>query len=308
LYLARLYQQQRPEEAINLLLAGISIATAQQENTEDILLDLEWQLAVVYQKQNNLELAIAAFRRAVKHLEKQRLDIPVFYQNGDSSFKKTFAPLYLALTDLLLQKARLATPHQQQDLLIEARDTIELMKQSEMEDYFQSRCDIAAKPIDLKKIDTHTAVIYPISLPDRLEILVDSAEGLTFFSQKITSKELEQQAILLADNIRHSKRSKPQSQLFYQWLISPIKPLLDKQHIDTLLYIPDGALRRFPLAVLHDGKKYLIEDYAVVNSPGLSLITEHKNSEMGDSLFVGLSRVGDVIYELPEDFPVGFTY
>jgi CHAT domain-containing protein len=39
-----------------------------------------------------------------------------------------------------------------------------------------------------------------------------------------------------------------------------------------LIYVPDGALRLVPLAALYDGKKFLIEDYAVVISPGMSLI------------------------------------
>jgi CHAT domain-containing protein len=309
-YLAMLYkQQQRPNEAIKLLLESMQIA--QKDNAEDILLDLDWQLAQLYKTQHQPQEAISAYRQALKHLENIRLDIPVSYQKGRSSFKDTFAPLYLGLADLLLQQAPLANPQQQQVLLKEAQDTIELMKKSELEDYFQSRCEITATPINLKQTDPHAAAIYPISLPDRLELIVYTAEGLHQFTQPIKAYELEQLARLFSSNLRQYvafEQSTKQAQLLYQWLISPIRPLLEQQKIDTLVYIPDGALRLVPLAALYDGKKFLIEDYAVVISPGMSLITANVDSHAEKTLLLaGMSIPGDVINDLPDSLLMSAT-
>jgi CHAT domain-containing protein len=304
-HLAGLYkQQQQPTEAIKLLQAGIEIA--QKEQADDLLFDLEWQLGQLYKQQQSPQLAIAAYRNALKHLENIRLDIPVSYEQGKSSFKNTFAPLYLGLADLLLQQAPLAKSQQQQAILQEAQDTIELMKKSELEDYFQSRCEIPAKPLDLQKNDFRAAAIYPIPLPERLELIVYTKDGLHQFTQAVPAQLLEQQARSLVTALRNPASdwsvAQKTSQLLYQWLISPIKPLLEQQKIETLIYIPDGVLRLVPLAALSaDGKRFLIEDYAVVNSAGTSFTeyyaTSHKNQDM---LLVGMSVPGNVIHDLPD--------
>ena len=42
-------------------------------------------------------------------------------------------------------------------------------------------------------------------------------------------------------------------------------------NIDTLVIVPDAALRTIPLAALHDGKQFLIEKYALASTPSLEL-------------------------------------
>ncbi len=303
-YLAQLYKPESPTEAIKLLLAGIT--AAQKADASDLLLDLEWQLGQLYQSKNEAKQAIAAYRRAIKHIESIRMDIPVSYQQGRSSFRDTFAPIYLTLADLLLLETPSATPAQQQLLLKEAQDSIELMKKSELEDYFQSRCDISATPINLQKTDLHAAAIYPIALPSRLEIIVYTADGLHQFTTPVSAKRIEEQARLFSSNLRNYAdftESKKQARHLYQWLIAPLKPLLEKQHIQTLLYIPDGGLRLVPLGALYNStdKRFLIEEYAVVTSPGMSLIDNSSVAHQQNSiLLAGMSVPGAVINELPE--------
>ena len=77
------------------------------------LIDLEWLLAQLFEHENNIPEAIAAYRRAVTHIENIRLDIPVTYEKGRSSFRDTLAPIYLSLADLLLQSSG-KQPEQQQ--------------------------------------------------------------------------------------------------------------------------------------------------------------------------------------------------
>ena len=301
-HLASLYkQQQQSDEAIQLLQEGIR--AAQKQEADDLLIDLEWKAGQLYQQQNKPDLAIAAYRRAVNHIDRIRIDIPVSYRNGQSSFRETFAPIYLALADLLLRQSSAASSSQQQLLLAEARDSIERMKKSELEDYFQSRCDISATPINLQKTDPHAAAIYPILLQDRLEIIVYTADGLHRFTSKVTARELTQQARLFSNNLRNYadfSQSKAQAQLLHRWLIAPIEALLQQQHIETLVYIPDGVLRLVPLAALYDGKKFLIENYAVATSPGMSLIDSINIQHQKRLLLAGISIPGEVVSDLPE--------
>jgi CHAT domain-containing protein len=293
-------QQQRPDEAIKLLQESIGIA--QKEDTDDLLIDLEWQLGQLYQQQHNTAQAITAYRLAVKHIDNIRIDIPVSYQNGHSSFRDTFAQIYLSLADLLLRQVDSVSAEQQQTLLVEARDSIERIKKSELEDYFQSRCDISATSINLQKIDPHAAAIYPIPLSDRLEIIVQTAEGLRHFSSPVTARELEQQAQQFAIHLRNYdefSQSKGHAQLLHRSLIAPIAAYLQQQQIETLIYIPDGILRLVPLAALYDGKKFVIEDYAVVTSAGLSLIDGSHFQHKKRMLLAGVSVPGTVIGHLP---------
>jgi CHAT domain-containing protein len=177
------------------------------------------------------------------------------------------------------------------------------MKKSELEDYFQNRCDISATPINLKKTDIHAAALYPISLADRLEIIVYTSEGLQRFTSKVTAKSFEKQARLLASNLRNYadfSQSKIQAQLLYQWLLAPANAYLKQHQIETLIYMPDGALRLVPLAALYDGKKFVIQDYAVVTSPGMSLIDSDSFDRKNSMLLAGMSVPGDVVSDLPE--------
>ncbi|NEQ21343.1 MAG: CHAT domain-containing protein [Microcoleus sp. SIO2G3] len=61
------------------------------------------------------------------------------------------------------------------------------------------------------------------------------------------------------------------SQQLYQWFIAPLKSELEAQQINTLVFLMDTGLRSVPVAALHDGQKFLIEEYSVGLMPSLSL-------------------------------------
>lgn len=304
-YLAQLYvQQNRQKEAKKLLLEAVTLLNplkiAQENNVlqvDDVLFDIYKQLSEMYKNEHSLYEELVASREAIKYLERIRFDIPIMDKNGKSSFKETFSPLYLRFADLLLQQAAKSIDEQQKkNLLIEARNAIELMKKTEMEDYVKSRCRTSV-PIDLKSKDPHAAVIYPIPLPDRLEIIVGISDDLYQVTQPITEHYLKKQVESLSKSLHehksfYSKLPEKLSEFLYKTLISPIKPKLDtsKEKIDTLVYIPDSFLRLIPLSALYDGKKFLVEDYAVITSVGMTLIeNDSKQYENQDMLLAGSS-------------------
>ena len=82
-------------------------------------------------------------------------------------------------------------------------------------------------------------------------------------------------------------------------MIEPVQAYLQQQHIETLVYIPDGALRLVPLAALYDGQKFVIENYAVVTSPGMSLIDSGSFQRQKQMLLAGMSEPGAVVSDLP---------
>jgi CHAT domain-containing protein len=298
--LGAVYEHQgRFDEALGL--TGEALAAAQALRSPELLLRWEWQLGRLTKVQGDRKRAIAAYRRAVNHIESIRQDMPIQYQNGQSSFRETLAPIYFDLADILLrQYGEESEDTVRQSLLREARDTVERIKRSEMQDYFRDRC-IASHSRQIESLSATTAVLYPIALPNRLELLLDIGGRLHLKTVTVSRENLETIAIRLAQRLRSlSFYEKPAGQL-YAWLIDPVSALLDKHHVDTLVFAPDGALRLIPIAALWDGQKFLAERYAIVTTPGLTLLDPDPLPRGNiNALLAGMSEPGPVVLELPQ--------
>ena len=139
----------------------------------------------------DVDLALTSYRRAVEELQSVRQDIPVEYRDGRSSYRITFGPVYLEYSDLLLRRAS-SDPAQATKLLREARDTIEELKGTELQDYFRDAyvTSFLAQRRSIETLAPGTAVIYPIALSDRLELLVSFGNELRQFTSPIPVTKL----------------------------------------------------------------------------------------------------------------------
>lgn len=302
--LASLYEDsKRIDDALRLTREAIALMQANEGR--DILFNLEWRQGRLLRQNGQIEAAISAYQRAVEHIEAIRQDIPVDYQNGRSSFRETLEPVYLGLADLLLEQAK-KTPNDNQQLLKKARDTVELIKQTELEDFLGSRCTVESARQQIEQLDNKTAIVYPIILPQRLEIIVSTQKGLTQFTVPVDGVTLKTQVQKMARNLRNRLPATMATKL-YGWLITPTEDLLKAQGIETLVFVPDGALRLVPMSALYDGKQFLIEKYAVATSPGLTLFDprplQHKDLK---TLLLGMSNPGAVVEKLPAKVIGGF--
>ncbi len=278
-YLGALYEAEgRSGEAV--ALTERAIIDAQAVSAHDLMLEWEWRLGRLLHGANDAAGAVSAYRRAVYHVQAIRGDIPIEYIDGRSSFRETLEPLYLGLTGLLLQQAGQETdPDRVQALLTEARDTIELLKSSELQDYFKDSCVVRRSPVQsVETIAPRTAVLYPIVFPDRLELLLSLGGRKYRTSVPVSAREINRTARRLAQNLR-GKANIPllrfaaaEAKKLHRWLIEPLAPLLESGSIETLVYVPDGSLRLVPLAALSDGERFVVERFAVVTVPGMSLI------------------------------------
>jgi tetratricopeptide (TPR) repeat protein len=120
-------------------LTDQALFTAQQGAAADLSFRWDWQQARLALQRGQYDTALTSYRRAVAALQSVRRDIPVQYQDGRSSYRVTFGPLYREFSDLLLRRAA-AEPARAAALRIEARDTIEQLKESELQDYFRDSC------------------------------------------------------------------------------------------------------------------------------------------------------------------------
>jgi CHAT domain-containing protein len=152
---------------------------------------------------------------------------------------------------------------------------VESLKVAELRDYFRDDCvDTALSRVtQLDVVSPTAAVVYPILLPDRTELLVTLPSGLRRFvvpvGEAVLTREVRQFRQMLE---RRTTRQyvRPARQL-YDWLIRPLEGELAAAKIDSLVFVPDAALRTIPMAALHDGRQFLVEKFALAITPGLKL-------------------------------------
>jgi CHAT domain-containing protein len=84
------------------------------------------------------------------------------------------------------------------------------------------------------------------------------------------------------------------AQQLYKWIIGPLQADLQARGIQNIVFVPDTGLRSIPLAALHDGEQFLVEQYSVSLMPSLSLSnTEHRDIVNAQVLAMGASKFTD---------------
>ncbi|MYM62680.1 CHAT domain-containing protein [Pseudomaricurvus sp. HS19] len=274
--LAALYRlEQRHNEA--LYLTRKALASAEQADAPDIIYRWHWQIGQIQADQGHMQEAIASYRKSVKLLEETRQEAMARYGSTDLHFKQAVAPVYQDLVRALLTVSD-RTPQQASTsgLLHEARSTVELLKAAELRDYFQNECiaELATRRQELDQVADDVAIVYPVILADRIELLVSIGGEIQHYPVAATAAELEETARHLRRRLQdpRSKDYLADAQQLYRWLIQPWIANADKANVATMVFVPDGALRSLPMAVLHDGQHYLVENYALAVTPSLDLI------------------------------------
>jgi CHAT domain-containing protein len=305
--LAQLYETQgRAEDALTLTQQALEEATPLAIGLiGDLAIHLEWRQARLQIALGQEDNALAAFQRAVTHIERLRLDIPIEYEDGRSSFRQTLEPIYLGLTERLLKEAERQSGSAQALYLRRAKDSIELSKQSELQDYLGDRCTVEAVKhgggsSKADSIPAGTAVLYPIIFQDRLELLLETSAGIVRRTSPVTGSVLRETALVFAADLRDGEAGYlPRAKQLYDWLLRPFEALFSDQKTHTLVLVPDGALRLVALGALHDGKHFVLEKWAIGNVTGLSITNTRPPEQLVfQSLLVGASEFGPVVDKL----------
>lgn len=274
--MGRLYEvTQQHSEAIDLTQQALLLA--QSLNAPDIAYRWQWQLGRLLKVQGENKGAIAAYETAVKTLQSLRSDLVAINPDVQFSFRESVEPVYRELVDLLLQSQGTSQPSQEN--LQKARQTIEALQLAELDDFFREAC-LTAKPEEIDRmVDQQAltaAVIYPIILKDRLDIILKLPnQALRHYTTPIPQNDVENALEKLRRQLTQPhtlKEVKSLSQQVYSWLIKPALADLAGSDIKTLVFVLDGSLRNIPMAALYDGKQYLVENYSVALAPGLQLI------------------------------------
>ncbi|MFE1747748.1 CHAT domain-containing protein [Coleofasciculus sp. H7-2] len=264
-YLYEQTQQWEPAEA----LTRQALAIAQEINAFSIIARWQGQLGKLLKQQGDIPNAIAAYTKAVNTLQSLRSDLIALNPDVQLSFRENVEPIYRELVELLLES------NPSQTNIKQAREVIEALHLAELDNFFREAC-LDVKPQQIDQLDPQAAVIYPIILSNRLEVILSlPGKPLSHYTTKLLQNDIEKtlEQLLESLNLFFSSEVRLRlSQQVYSWLIQPAETELTKSNIATLVFVLDGSLRNLPMAALYDGKQYLIEKYNIVVAPGLQIV------------------------------------
>jgi hypothetical protein len=270
-FTGQLYEDEaRYDEA--MIFTRRAVVSAQGAQSDEALFKWEWQLARLLNNKGDGSAALNSYRQAISTLQRVRLSL---LMGARSNFKRYIEPVYYQYFDLLLKQARAQQSSKQiYKLLRETVDALENYRVSEVEDYFQSACVESDTNNSVNNIDPSTAVIYPVILDDRVELIVAINNRLTLYTKTISRTQVTNTLRSFREKLENPRLQSgylQDAQALYGWLVEPFVEDAKKEKIQNLMYVPDGPLRSIPMAALHDGNNYLIEKFSTVTTPSLAL-------------------------------------
>ncbi|WP_254564230.1 CHAT domain-containing protein [Oscillatoria sp. HE19RPO] len=283
----------------------------------DIRYQWEWQLGQILTEEGRTEEAIRHYTEAVDLLQRVRQNLVAIAagmgeMNADLQFdfRDRVEPVYRELVELLLNpQGNEVTP---QDHIQTALGVIELLQVAELQNFLQ--CDLQPEPqVQLARSvseakqkvaeklelifqkDPNYALIYPMILPQKLEVVLALAgQPLTHYS--ITQLESTSKNIiksLKSELIQRTLYEKMEdiSYEMYQWLIKPYKSKLNNK---SLIFILDIPFQTIPMGALYDKEshQYLIETnpVSIVSSLQLLKTNSGKKELLRQVLTAGISE------------------
>ncbi|MCT7969780.1 CHAT domain-containing protein [Laspinema sp. D1] len=274
-----------------------ALAIALSINAKEIAARWQWQLGRILTQTGETQSAIAAYSEAVRSLSLLRQDLVAIGQEVQFSFQERGEPIYRELISLLLSS------NPTQDHLKQARETLEALQLAELENFFRQAC-LDIQPVQIDQVDAKAAAIYPIILPDRLEVILSiPGQPLRHYATELPQSEVEGtlERLLAALNPFFSDQERLRlSEQVYDWLIRPAEASLAEAQMQTLVFVLDGLLRNLPMAALYDGERYLVERYNIALTPGLQLLAPQAIAQNQlRALTVGLTEARQGFSALP---------
>jgi CHAT domain-containing protein len=297
-YLGELYTREgRRAEATEL--ARRALAAASRAERPEAVYRFADRVGDALEREGNLPGAARTYALAVASLERLRGGAVLTaraHAELDSAFPAQ--DVTRKLVDVQLRQARQSAPATRSALLRQARAQLEFTSRRDIRDFFQDECLALEQSTALDEV-SDALVVYPIFLDDRVELLVSSSDGIEQVAVAAPATELRGQIgvlrTLLEDRTSHDYRE-PAARL-YDWIIGPLKPFLTGGSAGrTLVFVASGPLAGVPVGALYDRERqqFLVEQYPVAVSPGLSLIepralggSEHTALQAGLTQAVG---------------------
>ncbi len=268
----RLLEDGQPREA--LVRFRTAIASLGALDAPDLEYVWQWRSARALRQTGDEPRAASAYARAVDVLARLRTRRRGSCEDLETrSLRSAATELHREYIDLLLR----SPPNKDEEATLRtARAVAEAIKLDEVRDYFADECISAAgrQSVAIDTVEPDAAVIYPVVLADRLEILVATSGLLHRVRVPISATELSNDCAHLRQllELRTTRQYLPSARRLYDLVIRPIEPFLEKGRVSTLIYVPSGPLMAVPLGAFHDGAQFVASRYAVAVAPTLDLV------------------------------------
>lgn len=193
------------------------------------------------------------------------------YSRGCLDFQDSVEKIYRQLANLRINQARKSTKIEnlqpKSSLTLNVVDKFKLV---ELRKSLDKNCD-------LPTIDRNTAVFRSIMLKDGIAIvlILPDADSITLkmhwipIPKKAAIQTINELRLSLEKLSDRQNNYQEIAREVYNWFIRPFARELEQ--IKTLVFVQDGILWTIPMAILFDGKHFLVEKYAIANTPSLSL-------------------------------------
>jgi CHAT domain-containing protein len=324
-------RQQYPQ-ALKITKEAI-LAAEQELKAQDSLYLWEWQIGRIWKSKKEINKAILAYEQATKTLNTIRQDILTANRDIQFDFRDTIEPIYRELVALRLSLEesvqavnKSLISQTRQENISRILKTIDSLKLAELQNYFGNDCIIT--PFQEKTIqeigDTKTAYLNTIILSNKTVVILTLPNGRSRLETiDIKKQEIENKINEFRNNLESSRHRDDEyntkyAREFYNWLVKPFIEEIQKSNIKTLVFIQDGILRSIPMAALHDGEKFLIQNYAVATIPSINLtdirplqkkklrilaLGLSKESKVNAKIFDSLKGVSEEINQILETIP-----
>ncbi len=266
------------EDSLNLLQAQED-TRASTKRLPILVQALTTKGSLLKAKKNNSG-ALVAYTQAFNILQSLHSNFPI-NPGLQIVLQSSLEALHRGLIGSLLESEKLS-----QENLGKARQIIESLQSVELNNFFStaySNPNLNANPVNIDKVDPTAAVIYPVVLSDRLEVIVSLPSSSSAQKQKptllhhsisVNQEDLKKTIMDMRQKleIRSTFDFLSSSQKVYDWIMRPIESELTKHQVKNLVFVLDNPLGNIPMEALHDGKQYLIQKYNVSLTPGIELL------------------------------------
>lgn len=145
----------------------------------------------------------------------------------------------------------------------------------------------------LHELEPGTVALYTVVAPERLITIVVLPDARISREYPIKPETLREKVFAFRRALLSPESDPlPAAQELYKIVLGPIEKDLETAGAKTLMWSLDDVLRYVPIAALHDGKHYVVEDYRneIFTLSSISKLKDARNSESWRALAMGVSK------------------
>lgn len=184
---------------------------------------------------------------------------------------------------------------------------IDSLQLAELQNYFGSDCVV---PVAEQRLDeiirlgmtpnsggvASTAIISTVIFPDKTALILTLPDQIPqLYWVNLSETALRRLVVTFRNSLEDIANElegydTQLAEALYQHLIGPFASELQRSQISNLVFVHDGILRNIPMAALHDGEQYLLQQYTLSSVPAFQRIELATKTTELQALVLGLTR------------------